>query len=106
MFCQGEDSDPALYELQVGYNDNTQTCIKDMIGCIVSVATPGVLACEESRDFWVSWQSGIFKAGTGRVYDQNRFFEPVIDQDVDIKYIGFMTTDGIAEWNIKDTVGK
>jgi hypothetical protein len=72
----------------------------------VSASTPDVLACEEARDFWISWHDGTLKAGTGRVYNQNLFFQPVVDKNVDVKYVGFTTYEGLAEWNIKDTVGK
>ena len=42
---------------------------------LVVAQTPGLLSCNESRTFWVSWTSGIIKVGRGAFVGVDRFME-------------------------------
>lgn len=46
---------------------NTKTTIKTVNGnTLATVSTPNILNCEESREFWVSWDEQSITVGKGR----------------------------------------
>ena len=61
------------YEVVIGAGDNQQTIIREAkLGWTVSQKdTPEVLSCEQTRAFWVSFDGGRIRVGSGaEVYRQ------------------------------------
>ena len=61
------------YEVVIGAGDNKQSLIRDeQLGWTMSGAdTPDVLSCEQTRAFWVAFDGGRIRVGSGaEVYKQ------------------------------------
>ena len=55
-------NDDPVYVLTVGDSNNTETTLRpalDNIEPVVVVPSEGILNCEETRYFWVSWRDRL-----------------------------------------------
>ena len=55
-------NDDPVYVLTVGDRNNTETTLRpamDDIEPVITVPSEGILSCDETRDFWVSWQDRV-----------------------------------------------
>ena len=64
-----KDTDAA--EIIFGTNNNRETKIiadRQNSNDFQVVSTPNILDCDSSREFWISWDGGMLRAGRGPVY--------------------------------------
>lgn len=54
--------------------------------------TPNILSEDESRTFWVSWESGSLSVGRGFVFDENAILKWKVEKKTRITFIGFAST--------------
>ena len=68
------------------------------------------LACYHNRDFWVSWENGYVRLGTGYIYGQNLLVEGTVEQGIsyNISAIGFGSpVDQYgARWMVHERAGQ
>ena len=54
------------YEIEIGRNNNETVIRSGVLGEIkAQLATPGILPCNKTKSFWISWAEGLVKVGTG-----------------------------------------
>ncbi|RZF48823.1 hypothetical protein LSTR_LSTR003203, partial [Laodelphax striatellus] len=74
-----------------------------------SWSTPEILSEEESRTFWLSWESGTLKMGRGHIPYFNVFLQFKYAPKMRINFLGFATEWGrkadFRIWNYNDEAG-
>ncbi|ELU10678.1 hypothetical protein CAPTEDRAFT_63764, partial [Capitella teleta] len=55
------------YEIVLGGASNKKSFIRNetLSASLVSKDTPGILSCDEYREFWISWEHDMIEVGTG-----------------------------------------
>ena len=97
------------YQVIIGGWKNTRSVIRDrFMGDIrVDVKTPGILSCNESRSFWLTWHNGNFRVGTGDVYNADTFMEWKDPSPREIWAVGVASGWGAkATWRIEEPASR
>lgn len=94
----------------IGGWDNTAACIK-IFGdannqVIKKVTTHALLACDELRPFWVSWENGFIEVGVGNTYDFSFMSIPLPENVNTHDTVSFGSRNVKAEWEFDERDGK
>ena len=87
------------YEVCIGGYGNTKSSIRKEIQKPndAEVLTPGLMSCNETRFFWVSWANGLIEMGQGLTVGLRRF---LYWKDSNPRFN--VTAIGISGWNQED----
>lgn len=71
-----------------------------------SYTAMNLASCNESREFWASWNGGLVAAGPGSTIGQNTVMEYDFFSDQGIKYVTITTRNGAhGVWHIASDQG-
>ena len=66
----------STYQVLIGGWENSKSAIYDQQGRrVIQVDTKGIVNCNETRAFWVSWRDGAIAVGQGGMVDSNGFMK-------------------------------
>ena len=102
------DSSIFTYEVVIGGYNNTQSDIRpgySQTPPSISASTPGILSCNETRYFWVSYEGGLIEVGRGLELGQRRFLHWKYENPHAVTAIGFSGWDVEDEWEFSHTEG-
>ena len=68
--------------------------------------TPDVVDCREMRPFWISWEAGLIRAGTGNLRDENILLEWRDPEPIGVGLVAISTGFGnTGEWQFTNVLG-
>ena len=86
---------------------NTQSVIRDEQQGPALATTfhqDGPLDCKLMRQFWVSWDQGVIRVGTGLIVDVNEFISYANTSLTQVQHVALATGWGaIGKWMIYDS---
>ncbi len=99
------NTDTDLFEVLIGGWSNTKSVIR--VGDIATSKTggvcdtPNILDATDFRYFWIAWNKGLVKVGSGFTIGQNVFMQKSYPATTDVKYLSLWNGWGSdAEWKI------
>ena len=101
----------AGYLLIIGADDNSVTFLRrdnQQSPQVEHVSTPGILSCDETRFFWVSWREGRIKLGRGLHKDNDviiNWMDPMPRNVVEVFFDSRSSTVP-ALWQLSNLNGK
>ena len=107
VYLSTGDVNSPLYNIAIGDDKNRQSTIRDKNNSPVLVAnTPGILDCQEERDFWLSWTDQTIRVGEGSD-SGNMFLEYYMPDYVPITEVSVVTEDyATGVWDFKAQNGE
>jgi hypothetical protein len=92
----------ASYEIVIGGWGNTESTIRTCKQCELRTTYFGSpLSCNSFKSFWISWNNGTIRVGTGHNVGHGEFMRWTDPSPHMVNYVGISTwTGSSAEWSI------
>ncbi|XP_063447527.1 C3 and PZP-like alpha-2-macroglobulin domain-containing protein 8 [Mytilus trossulus] len=103
------DSSKPLYEIAIGSHQNTKTYVRRRNDASLQTSsriteeskTDNILNCAEYRLFWISWEAGSVKVGSGNRVGENVIVSLIDPDPLTVQSFGIMTvTKVVGEWKV------
>ena len=96
-------------EIVIGDSDNTKTVFRYLEqmppGTIAEADTVGILSCNQSQHFWLSWNNDTLRLGRWHIYGQNLVLEQKIGEGYPVRTLSLATPTDPGLWMIRESSG-